>query len=142
MTTEAKTASRYQILLFWSDEDQAYVAEVPDLPGCLADGATRREAVANAETVIQEWLETARELGRDVPPPQGPRLLTIGQAARRSGLSESLLRRYCADGRLPARKVGRDWAIREVDLDAFLMRQRPTGRPPNERHLPAASGAR
>ena len=56
-------------MIYWSDEDGAYIAAVPELPSAMADGATRREALANAETVIQEWIETARELGRPIPPP-------------------------------------------------------------------------
>ncbi len=63
--------TKYEIILYWSDEDQAFIAEVPELPGCAADGATWQEALANAETVISEWLETARELGRPVPEPKG-----------------------------------------------------------------------
>jgi predicted RNase H-like HicB family nuclease len=62
---------RYEIILYWSDEDQAFIAEVPELPGCTADGATYQEAVANAEVVIQEWIQPARELGRPVPAPRG-----------------------------------------------------------------------
>ncbi len=63
--------TRYEIILYWSDEDEAFIAEVPELPGCLADGATRQEALANAETVIEEWIETAKELGRPIPEPKG-----------------------------------------------------------------------
>ncbi len=62
---------RYEIILYWSDEDHAFIAEVPELPGCAADGPTYREALENAETVIREWIETARDLGRDIPPPKG-----------------------------------------------------------------------
>jgi predicted RNase H-like HicB family nuclease len=62
---------KYEIILYWSQEDQAFIAEVPELPGCAADGATYAEAVANAEVVIREWLETAQELGRPIPPPRG-----------------------------------------------------------------------
>ena len=62
---------RYEIILYWSDEDHAFIAEVPELPGCAADGPSYRDALENAEIVIQEWLETARELGRDIPPPRG-----------------------------------------------------------------------
>ncbi len=62
---------RYSIVLTWSDLDQAFIAEVPELPGCMADGATYREAVAAAEVVIGEWIETAKELGRPIPEPKG-----------------------------------------------------------------------
>ena len=62
---------RYEIIIYWSEEDQAFVAEVPELPGCMADGATYQEAIVNAETVIQEWIETARELGRPIPEAKG-----------------------------------------------------------------------
>jgi predicted RNase H-like HicB family nuclease len=62
---------RYELIIYWSEEDGAFVAEVPELPGCAADGATYREAVAAAEVAIQEWVETARELGRPVPEPRG-----------------------------------------------------------------------
>jgi predicted RNase H-like HicB family nuclease len=63
--------TKYEIILYWSDEDGAFVAEVPELPGCAADGPTRQDALANAETVIQEWIETALELGRPIPEPRG-----------------------------------------------------------------------
>lgn len=63
--------SKYEIIIFWSAEDKAYVAEVPELPGCLADGKTYREALANAEQIIDEWIETARSLGRAIPRPKG-----------------------------------------------------------------------
>jgi predicted RNase H-like HicB family nuclease len=56
--------TKYEIILYWSDEDRSFIAEVPELAGCVADGPTRHEALANAETMIAEWLETARELGR------------------------------------------------------------------------------
>lgn len=63
--------TKYEIILYWSNEDSAFVAEVPELPGCAADGATRQEALANIEVVIAEWLATARELGRPIPEPKG-----------------------------------------------------------------------
>jgi predicted RNase H-like HicB family nuclease len=63
--------SKYEIIIYWSKADDAFVAEVPELPGCAADGKTRREALANAETIIQEWIETAKELGRPIPVPRG-----------------------------------------------------------------------
>lgn len=63
--------TKYEIILYWSAEDDAFIAEVPELPGCAADGPTRQEALTNAETVIQEWIETAQELGRPIPEPKG-----------------------------------------------------------------------
>lgn len=63
--------SNYEVILFWSEEDGAWLAEVPELPGCMADGASRIEALHSVETVIEEWLETARELGREIPVPKG-----------------------------------------------------------------------
>ena len=62
---------KYEIIIYWSDEDEAYVAEAPELPGCAADGETYAQALANAEVVIREWVETARELGRPIPEPKG-----------------------------------------------------------------------
>jgi predicted RNase H-like HicB family nuclease len=62
---------RYEIIVYWSDEDQAFIAEVPELPGCAADGATYQEAITNAEIVIREWIETATVLGRPIPQPKG-----------------------------------------------------------------------
>jgi predicted RNase H-like HicB family nuclease len=62
---------RYEIILYWSKADGAYIAEVPELAGCMADGATRQEAIAAAEVVIAEWIETAKELGRPIPEPRG-----------------------------------------------------------------------
>ena len=62
---------KYEIIIYWSDEDAAYVAEVPELPGCAADGTTYKQALANAEVVIREWIETARELVRPIPEPKG-----------------------------------------------------------------------
>ena len=63
--------SKYEIIIYWSEEDQAFIAEVPELAGCMADGATYQEALANAEIIIDEWLETARDLGRQIPEPRG-----------------------------------------------------------------------
>jgi predicted RNase H-like HicB family nuclease len=60
----------YQITIYWSAEDEAFIAEAPELPGCAADGATRQEAIANLEVVMNEWIETAHELNRPVPQPQ------------------------------------------------------------------------
>ena len=63
--------TKYEIILYSSIDDGGFIAEVPELPGCAADGPTRQEALANAEIVIQEWIETARELGRPIPEPKG-----------------------------------------------------------------------
>lgn len=63
--------SKYELILFWSEEDQAFIAEVPELPGCMADGTSYAEAVLNAEKVIQEWIQTAQEMGRPIPTPRG-----------------------------------------------------------------------
>jgi len=70
-----KSKHRYEIILYWSNEDEAYLAEVPELPGCMADGATYLEALKNAEDVIDGWIETAREMGREIPEPKGRRLM-------------------------------------------------------------------
>jgi predicted RNase H-like HicB family nuclease len=63
--------TKYEIILYWSAEDEAFIAEAPELPGCAADGDTRIQVLENVETVIQEWIETARELGRPIPEPKG-----------------------------------------------------------------------
>jgi len=62
---------RYEVILYWSAEDSAFIAEVPELPGCAADGATYEEALNNVRAVIAEWIETAKELGRPIPEPRG-----------------------------------------------------------------------
>ncbi len=62
---------KYGLIIYWSDEDSAFIAEVPELPGCAADGATYQDAVSNVEIVIQEWIEAAQELGRPIPEPRG-----------------------------------------------------------------------
>jgi len=63
--------SKYEIVIYWSEEDKAFIAEVPELPGCMADGKTYQKAISNAEVIIQEWIETAKELGRPIPQPKG-----------------------------------------------------------------------
>jgi predicted RNase H-like HicB family nuclease len=63
--------TRYELIIYWSKEDDSFVVEVPELPGCMADGQTYAEAVTNAEVVIDEWIETARKLGRPIPEPRG-----------------------------------------------------------------------
>jgi len=62
---------KYEVIIFWSEEDKAFVAEVPELPGCMADGKTYQGALRAVERVAKEWIETARELGRSVPKPKG-----------------------------------------------------------------------
>lgn len=62
---------KYELIIYWSEIDQAFIVEVPELSGCAADGATYQEAVQNIEVVIQEWIETAQELGRSIPEPKG-----------------------------------------------------------------------
>ena len=63
--------SKYEMIIYWSAEDGSYIVEVPELPGCMADGPSYQEAVKNAEVIIQEWIETAKELGRPIPEPRG-----------------------------------------------------------------------
>ena len=62
---------KYELIIYWSESDKAFIVEVPELSGCMADGQTYVEAVKNVEVVIQEWIETAQELGRDIPIPKG-----------------------------------------------------------------------
>jgi predicted RNase H-like HicB family nuclease len=63
-------SSRYELIIYWSKEDDSFIVEVPKLPGCMADGQTYADAAANAEVVIKEWIETARKLGRAIPEPR------------------------------------------------------------------------
>lgn len=67
--------NKYEIILYWSDEDSVFVAEVPELPGCVAHGATQEEALSSAQDAIQLWIDTAREFGDPVPKPRGHRLM-------------------------------------------------------------------
>ena len=62
---------RYEIIVYWSEQDKAFIAEVPELPGCMADGSTYEEVMKNAQVVIREWIETAMQLGREIPEPKG-----------------------------------------------------------------------
>jgi predicted RNase H-like HicB family nuclease len=62
---------RYEVIIYWSAEDDAYIAEVPELPGCAADGSTYEAALANVRVVISEWIETAQQLGWAIPEPRG-----------------------------------------------------------------------
>lgn len=66
-----KTNTRYEIIIYWSEEDQYFIAEVPELAGCMSDGSTYSEALNNVEVIISEWIETAIELGRPIPKPKG-----------------------------------------------------------------------
>jgi predicted RNase H-like HicB family nuclease len=66
---------RYEIIIYWSGEDSAFIAEVPELPGCMAHGDSQESALASAKEAIQFWLDTARETGREVPEPKGRRLM-------------------------------------------------------------------
>ena len=66
-----KPELRYEVVLYWSETDEAFIAEVPELPGCAADGPTYAEALAAVEVVIREWIETATDLGRAIPTPKG-----------------------------------------------------------------------
>ena len=62
---------KYETLIYWSEEDKLYIAEVPELAGCMADGETPSKALKNVEVVVKEWIETAKELGREIPTPKG-----------------------------------------------------------------------
>ena len=66
---------RYEVIIFWSDEDQAYIAEVPELPGCVAHGSTHEDALQNAKEAMELWISTAQEFGDPVPAPKGRRLI-------------------------------------------------------------------
>ena len=66
---------KYEIIIYWSDEDKVFIAEVPELPGCMAHGDTQEEALANIKEAIQLWIETAQEFGDPVPAPKGRRLM-------------------------------------------------------------------
>jgi len=67
---------KYEVIIYWSQEDEAFIAEVPELPGCAADEETYQEALQNVEMIMQEWIETAQELGRIVPQPKGRLMFT------------------------------------------------------------------
>ena len=62
---------KYEIIIYWSKEDETFISEIPELPGCISDGKSYQEAISNAEIVIREWIETAKELGRPIPEPKG-----------------------------------------------------------------------
>jgi predicted RNase H-like HicB family nuclease len=62
---------RYEIIVYWSEPDKSFIAEVPELPGCMADGSTYNEVMKNVQVIIREWIETATKLGREIPEPKG-----------------------------------------------------------------------
>lgn len=64
-------SNKYEIIIYWSEEDKSFVAEVPELPGCMADGKSYQDAALNAEVIIQEWIDTAKDMGRPIPQPKG-----------------------------------------------------------------------
>lgn len=63
--------TKYEIIIYWSKDDECYIAEVPELPGCKADGSSYAEALQHTEVIIAEWIETAKETGRSIPEPKG-----------------------------------------------------------------------
>ena len=63
--------TKYEVIIYWSEEDQAFIAEVPELAGCAADGSTYQDALTNVQVSVQEWIDAARELGREIPEPKG-----------------------------------------------------------------------
>jgi len=63
--------AKYELIIYWSDEDHAFLVEVPELPGCMADGETQSEALLNVQIVIDQWIRMAKELGREIPKPKG-----------------------------------------------------------------------
>ena len=63
--------NKYEVIIYWSNDDNSFIAEVPELPGCMADGVSYTEAIHNVEMIMTEWIETARSLGRDIPEPKG-----------------------------------------------------------------------
>jgi len=66
---------KYEVIIYWSEEDNSYIAEVPELPGCMSDGINYQDCLNNLEKIIDEWIETAKETGRDIPKPKGRKLI-------------------------------------------------------------------
>lgn len=62
---------KYEVIIYWSEADKSFIAEVPELPGCAADGATKQAALKNVDVVVKEWIATAKSLGRPIPEPKG-----------------------------------------------------------------------
>ena len=103
---------KYEVIIYWSDEDQAFIAEVPELPGCAADGETYQEALQNVEMIMQEWIETAQEIGRSVPQPiQSMCLLELLKPRQ----DEDILDLGCGDGKI-TKKIA-DSGARVVGID-------------------------
>jgi predicted RNase H-like HicB family nuclease len=75
--------TKYELIIYWSKEDDAFVVEVPELPGCMADGASYEEALANAKVIIEEWIETAKAAGRPIPEPKRPTAVCLSASAAR-----------------------------------------------------------
>jgi len=67
----AKNLNKYEVIIYWSPDDKSFIAEVPELRGCMADVATQNEALDNAQIIMQEWIDTAKSLGRTIPKPKG-----------------------------------------------------------------------
>ncbi len=65
---------KYEVIIYWSNEDNCFIAEVPELPGCMSDGETPQDAIINVQVIIEEWIETAKSLGREIPEPKGRKL--------------------------------------------------------------------
>ena len=76
IATMESTQPKYEIVIYWSKEDECFLAEVPELPGCMADGTTRAEALQHAEEIIRQWIETAQSLGRPIPVSKGKLMYT------------------------------------------------------------------
>ena len=63
--------NRYEVIIYWSSDDNGFIAEVPELPGCMSDGSTQQEALSNVQVIMQQWIDTAKSLGRAIPEPKG-----------------------------------------------------------------------
>ncbi len=63
--------NKYEVIIYWSKDDESFIAEVPELPGCMADGNSYTDAIENVQTIMSEWIETAKSLGRNIPEPKG-----------------------------------------------------------------------
>ena len=138
----------YHILIFYSEQDGYYIADIPDLQYCSASGATPEEALREVLIGKALWLEVAREQGKPIPEPsyrppleawwdsEPRRILTTKEAAIYLGIAAVRVRQLILTGRLPAEKEGRDWLIKEVDLKT--VKERPTGYPKGRPRAKAA----